>query len=55
MVRPNPDKSAWWVKDSYDQEEVDQLLGKISKHGIAGLTLEERRRLEEAAERLKSL
>lgn len=37
------------------QEEVDELLGKISKHGIAGLTIEERRRLEEAAERLKSL
>ncbi len=26
MVRPNPDQSAWWVKDSYDQEEVDQLV-----------------------------
>jgi adenosylmethionine-8-amino-7-oxononanoate aminotransferase len=26
MVQPNSSKSAWWVKNSYDQEEVDQLV-----------------------------
>ncbi len=26
MVHPNPDKSAWWIKETYDQEEIDQLV-----------------------------
>ena len=26
MVQPNPDKSAWWIKDSYSGEEVEQLV-----------------------------
>jgi adenosylmethionine-8-amino-7-oxononanoate aminotransferase len=26
MVTPNPDKSAWWIKDSYSREEIDQLV-----------------------------
>ncbi len=26
MVEPNPDKSAWWIKDSYSGEEVEQLV-----------------------------
>ena len=26
MVQPNPDRAAWWIKDSYTPEEVDQLV-----------------------------
>ena len=26
MVTPNPDKSAWWIKDDYSREEIDQLV-----------------------------
>jgi hypothetical protein len=26
MVTPNPDMSAWWIKDSYPREEIDQLV-----------------------------
>ena len=26
MVTPNSDKSAWWVKDDYSREEIDQLV-----------------------------
>ena len=26
MVQPNPDRSAWWIKDSYTPQEVDQLV-----------------------------
>ena len=26
MVTPNPDKHAWWIKDSYTREEIDQLV-----------------------------
>ncbi|MEK7476885.1 MAG: rhomboid family intramembrane serine protease [Candidatus Coatesbacteria bacterium] len=37
------------------QAEVDGLLDKISKHGMAGLTEAERRRLYEASEELKRL
>lgn len=37
------------------QEEVDGLLDKISKRGMAGLSAEEKQRLVEASERLKRL
>ena len=26
MVTPNTDKHAWWIKDSYSREEIDQLV-----------------------------
>ncbi|MBI2170865.1 MAG: aspartate aminotransferase family protein [Chloroflexi bacterium] len=26
MVQPNSDKSAWWLKETYTQEEMDQLV-----------------------------
>jgi adenosylmethionine-8-amino-7-oxononanoate aminotransferase len=26
MVNPNPDNNAWWIKDSYSREEIDQLV-----------------------------
>ena len=26
MVTPNPDKNAWWIKDRYSREEIDQLV-----------------------------
>ena len=26
MVTPNTEKSAWWIKDSYDRAEIDQLV-----------------------------
>ncbi len=26
MVQPNTDKSAWWLKETYTQEEIDQLV-----------------------------
>jgi adenosylmethionine-8-amino-7-oxononanoate aminotransferase len=26
MVTPNPAKEAWWIKDSYSREEIDQLV-----------------------------
>ena len=26
MVTPDTDKSAWWIKDSYGREEIDQLV-----------------------------
>ena len=41
MVQPNPEKSAWWIKDSYSQQEVDQLVDWwrehvwIQNHGLA--------------------
>jgi len=37
------------------QEEIDSLLEKISRQGMAGLSEEERRRLYSASERLKRL
>jgi len=37
------------------REEIDRLLGKVSRAGMAGLTPGERRRLVEASERLKRL
>lgn len=37
------------------QEEVDVLLDKISRKGMAGLTAEEKRRLVEASEQLRRL
>ena len=44
MVQPNPDKSAWWIKDSYTQQEVDQLVDWwrehfwIQNHGSADIS-----------------
>lgn len=32
MVQPNPDKSAWWLKDSYSPKEVEQLVGWWKEH-----------------------
>ena len=26
MVEPNTDKSAWWIKDQYSEEEITQLV-----------------------------
>ena len=26
MVQPNPSKSAWWIKDSYTEDEIEQLV-----------------------------
>ena len=32
MVQPNPDKSAWWLKDSYSPEEIEQLVRWWKEH-----------------------
>ena len=32
MVQPNPDKSAWWIKDSYSEQEVEQLVDWWRQH-----------------------
>ena len=32
MVTPNPEKSAWWIKDTYNREEIDRLIGWGTKH-----------------------
>ncbi len=32
MVQPNPDKSAWWIKDSYSTQEVEQLVDWWKEH-----------------------
>jgi uncharacterized NAD(P)/FAD-binding protein YdhS len=37
------------------QEEVDELLDKISRKGMSGLTAEEKKRLYDASEQLKRL
>ena len=32
MVTPNTEKKAWWIKDSYTREEIDQLVQWGLKH-----------------------
>ncbi len=47
--RPPPSRPG----DGLRQAELDVLLDKIAEHGIASLTPEERRRLDEASKRLR--
>ena len=32
MVTPNPDRNAWWIKDTYAREEIDHLVQSGLEH-----------------------
>ena len=37
MVTPNTDKNAWWIKDNYSREEIDQLVSYVIQLSIDGV------------------
>lgn len=52
-IRPSGTASTPTAADLLRQAEIDVLLDKISEHGIASLTPDERRRLDEHSRRLR--